>query len=420
MPDDRGGGQAAVEQRAGRSPQLQHALSALERISGALTVTTEGVDVLLQTIVQTVVDVFNCSFVFVVIVSDGGEVCAMYPPSDTGRPFPGASCITERTILGSGPRVPCQAVGGCPCDFPRNLVTVPMSRDGLLEGSISLSTSGDSVLDDYNASVLQVLANQATVAIQNARLFEESQQLRQRAEDLYREALDRRQAAERKHRELERAQDEIAAMERDQIISAERERIVRQLHDDVAQILSGIGLNVEWCRQQLPAETVVQERLSCLKQLARDGLYEIRHALLGLSPTRVTELGLAEAVQRLVDDFQRISRIQAEFLVHGSARDSGNGVANALYHICQEALYNVFKHARASQVRTELSFGPDTVRVMVIDDGVGFVASEPVGEGSRITFGLRNMRSRAVELGGDVTIERNGDRGTRVTAWIPG
>ena len=403
-----------------REPELDRALSALERISRALTVTTQGVDVLLQTIVRTVAEVFDCPFVFLVVRHGENERYAMYPPSDHERPFPGAWCITERTLLATGPmEVACRAAEGCPCDYPRNLVTVPMSRDGSLEGSISLHTSGDSELDEYNSSVLQVLASQAAVAVENARLFEESQELRRRAEDLYREAIEQKQAAERKRRQLEMAQDEIAAMEREQIVSDERERIARELHDDVAQILVSIGLNVEWCRHQLPADAVLQERLSCLKKLAREGLYEIRHALLGLSPTRVTELGLVEALTKLVDDFEQISRIHAELAITGQPRRKTDGTANALYHICQEALYNVFKHARAEHVRVVVDFQPDVVVVEIVDDGVGFGLSEDGAE-PEVTYGLRNMRSRAQELGGRVAIERDGDRGTRVTACIPG
>jgi signal transduction histidine kinase len=411
-----------------RSVQVQEVdrtLSSLERISRALTVTTEGVNVLLQTVVDTVADVFDCPFVFLVVRNGDRELCAMHPRRDLsapgGRPFAGAWCITEQTLLETGPmQVVCQASEGCPCEFPRNLITVPMSRDGVLQGAIALHTSGDADLDDYNSSVLQVLANQATVAIQNARLFEESQQLRRHAEELYLDAEEQRQEAERKRRELEMAQDEIAAMEREQIVSDERERIARELHDDVAQILASIGLNVEWCRQQLPADSVLQERLACLKQLARDGLYEIRHTLLGLSPTTVTELGLTGALEKLVDDFQRISRISAAIQVCGQPRSSENGNANALYHICQEALYNVFKHARAEQVQVRLVFEPDAVLVTVVDDGVGFGSAGPGEDGPTVTFGLRNMKARAEELGGRVTIERAGDRGTRVTARIPG
>jgi signal transduction histidine kinase len=400
-----------------RGLEPDRTLLVLERISRALTVTTEGVEVLLQTIVRTVAEVFDCPFVFLVVMIGDTERHAVYPVPDRDRRVPGPWCVTDTTFLETGSmQVVCSAPEGCPCGRLRNLITVPMSPDGRLGGSISLHTSGDRDLDEYTASVLQVLANQAMVAVENARLFEESQELRHQAEDLCEEALQQKRTAERRNRELELARDEIAAMEREQIVGAERERIARKLHDDVAQILVSIGLNVEWCRQYLPADPVLQERLSCLKMLAKEGLYEIRHTLLGLSPTRVSELGLTEALGKLVDDFAQISRIPAELEVVGSPRRNRDGTASALYHICQEALYNVFKHAQAGKVQVTVGYGADSVGVVIVDDGIGMGSCPP----GPATFGLRNMRARAEELGGHVAFDRGDGHGTRVTAQIPG
>lgn len=403
MPVMRGTAERAGDTGGSSVREADHALSALEQISRALTVTTQGVPVLLQTIVETVATVFDCPFAFLVVKNGDSELFAMYPPRPAdagGQLFPEAWCITEQTLAATGPgQVVCRAAEGCPCVLPRNLITVPMSRDGLLQGSISFHVTGDSGLDEHNSSILQVLANQAAVAIQNARLFEET---------------------ERKRRELEAAQDEIDAMAREQIISAERERIARELHDDVAQILAGIGLNVEWCRQQLPPDSVVQERLACLKQLARDGLYEIRHALQGLSPGIVTQVGLVGALEKLVHDFRHMSRITVAVEVGGELRAAPQGVEIALFHICREALYNVFKHAHADRVDVSLIFEPDAVLLSVVDDGVGLGSPGPEDDGPVLTFGLANMRSRAAELGGELRIEPGGDRGTRVSARIPG
>ena len=408
--------------------RLDRTLSSLERISHALTTTTQGVTVLLQTIVKTVAEVFDCPFVFLVVKDGYKELCAMYPPRRAKSEAAEAEileqrwCITEQTLLESGSmRVTCMAREGCPCEHIRNVVTVPMmSRDGVLEGSISLQTSGDRDLDEYDASILQILANQATVAIQNARLFEESQHLRAQAEELYRTAVEQKREAERKRRELEMAQDEIDSMEREQIISAERERIARELHDDVAQILSSIGLNLEWCRQHLPTQSPVQERITCLKQLARNGLYEIRNAILGLSPTHIVELGLAGALEKLVSDFENISRIAAKIKVTGTSQHSTNGVEYALYHICQEALYNVFKHAHAQSVQVQLAFESDATILAVTDDGIGISAGLPGQEPPAVTFGLKNMKARVEELGGILTITHGESGGTRVAVRIPG
>ncbi|MBI5033892.1 MAG: GAF domain-containing sensor histidine kinase [Chloroflexi bacterium] len=407
--------------------RLDRALASLERISHALTTTTQGVEVLLQTIVKTVAEVFGSQFVCLTIKTGYKELSAIYPPVKSNGDgtetnfLAQAWCVTEQTLVeSSSMRVKCRAREGCPCEQIRNVVTVPMSREGILEGSISLQINDDHDMDEYDSSTLQILANQATIAIQNARLFEESQYLRDQAEGLYRIALEQKNEAERKRRELEMAQDEIDAMEREQIISTERERIARELHDDVAQILSSIGMNLEWCRQHLPPDSPIEERIVLLKQLARNGLYEIRNAILGMSPVNIAELGLAESLEKLVGDFEKLSRIPTHLDVNGEPRHPADGVANALYHICQEALYNVFKHAQAQHVNITLTFEPMGTILSVVDDGIGISTGTSGVEPSVVKFGLKNMISRTEQLKGTLTISRGEEKGTRVEARIPG
>ena len=123
--------------------RLDRTLSSLERISHALTTTTQGVTVLLQTIVKTVAEVFDCPFVFLVVKNGYKELCAIYPPleaksdNDQAEILEQRWCLTEQTLIESGSmRVNCMASENCPCVHIRNIVTVPMSRDGILEGSI--------------------------------------------------------------------------------------------------------------------------------------------------------------------------------------------------------------------------------------------------------------------------------------------
>jgi signal transduction histidine kinase len=402
------------------------ALASLERISHALTTTTQGVDVLLQTIVKTVAEVFGSSFVYLVISNGSKELSAIYPPIDVQAEagemqiLQRGWCIAEQSLIGSGSmRVKCMARDSCPCETIGNVITVPMSREGILEGSISLQTNDDNDLNEYDASTLQILANQATVAIQNARLFEESQYLRAQAEELYRLAVEQKNEAERKRRELEMAQDEIDAMERQQIISTERERIARELHDDVAQILSSIGMNLEWCRQQIEPDSPVFGRMGLLKQLARNGLYEIRNAILGMSPLVVSTLGLQAAIEKLVGDFENISRIETTVVIQGVPRQLPDDAGNALYHICQEALHNVYKHAQATHVTVQLQFEENHVVLTVADNGIGIPANLSIEQNSLATFGLKNMIKRAEEFGGTLSIRRANPKGTCITAYIP-
>lgn len=417
---------ALYERTRVQAERLDRAMSSLACISHALTTTTQGVDVLLDTIAQTIAKVFSSTFVLVIDDDGRKERRVIHWPigpqvSDLRKTLlEYVSCVTEQMLSEKRPVQVNSVSGNCqPGEQAGKILCVPMLREGSLVGTICLQTSEDRDFDMYDVATLQILGNQAAVAIQNAELFEDSQRLRARAEELYRVALEQKNEAERKRRELQAALAEISIMEREQILSAERERIARELHDRVAQILSSIGLNLEWCRQHLPPDSLVQERIVCLKQLARNGLFEIRNTILELSSASIAEVGLVAALEKLVGDFEKISWITAAFEVHSEIWRPAISLEDALYHICQEALYNVFKHARARRVEVSLAFEPKTLILTVTDDGIG-IDPEVIEQGGQgVTFGLKNMFKRAEEVGGSLSIDRLDGKGTRIVARIP-
>lgn len=409
---DAGSAFAIAERPRAQARGLELSVSSLEAISQALTLTTEGVDVLLQTIARTVAEIFDASCVSVVVNSGYKQRRAIYETGGGHQEMLPAALPENIRGLNDGDLGHVSAKG--------DIVCVPMLKDGRPEGWIRLKTTAARELDANEAAMLQTLATQSLAAIQNAKQFEESLYLHAQTEELYRIAVQQKNEAERKQVELQAALDEIDSMEREQIISAERERIARGLHDDVAQILVSMGLNLEWCRQHLPAESPVQERLTCLKDLARTGLFEVRNAILGLSSVNISELGLPTALENLVGDFEKISRLPSAFQMEGATRQLPLEVDNALYYIAQEALYNVFKHARASHVHVKLVFESEAMTLTVTDDGIGIGKCQDGERRSTVTFGTKNMLRRAEELGGSLLIGDAEGKGTRVVARIPG
>lgn len=417
---------ALYERSRLQAERLDQAISSLECISHALTTTTQGVDVLLQTIARAIAEVFGSSFALL-ISDDGGQ-----EPRIVHRPIGEPASMLRDNLLKLVPGATQQMVStlrpvwissiseNCrPRDEADNILCVPMMREGTLVGTICLQTGEERDLDEYDSATLQILANQAAVAIQNAQLFEESQRLKAKAEELYRMAVEQKDEAERKKRELQAALAEIDTMEREQIINAERERIARDLHDSVAQILTSIGINLEWCRKHLPPDSSIEERIVLLKRLARNGLYEIRNAILELSSADIAEVGLVAAVEKLVGDFEKIAGITAAFEAQGEARRPAIDVEDALYHVCQEALYNIFKHAQARQVDVNLAFALDGLTLTITDDGIGIEPGVIEQTGQGVTFGLSNMFNRTVEVGGTLSVSRVDGKGTRVIARIP-
>lgn len=437
---------AKVKELELNAQRLERALASLKSISQALTTTTRGVDALLQALVKAIARLFDAEYAVIMVGDEIGATravrcgcsselgfrCVWSDEVDTESVV---RCVYERSpepmsaVPPSGIRNLAKVVmrqskpdiedGSAVAGEGRATLCVPMFREEEVVGTICLQSRQGCDFLKSDVDILQTLANQAAVAIENAELFEESQRLRAQAERLYRIALEQKEEAERKSRELESARNRLDKVQREKILSEERNRIARELHDSVAQRLTSIGLNLEWCRQQLPQDSVVYERLLSLKRMARHGVYEIRQAIFELSEVDIRELGLITALQKSMAGFQKITGIEAHFEVQGDPRRLPLAMENALYRIAQEALYNVFKHAQATRVDLEVSFWPEKVSLSVTDNGVGI--PEHVIDGCRdgLTFGLKNMVERAQELQGYLKVVNLNGHGTRITATIP-
>lgn len=405
---------ALYERSRLQAVRLDQAISALASISRALTTTTQGVEVLLQTILQSITNVFDPPFVILISMENDNRQRIVHGPAAAP-----AGERLERLLTRIAAATEQMAATLQPVEID-HFLCVPMIGEERLVGVISLQINEERGMDDYDLATCQILASQAAVAIQNAQLYEESRRLQSRSEKLYRLALEQKEKAERKRRALQAALAEIDTMERKQIISMERERIARDLHDRVAQLLTSIGINLEWCRQHLPPESPLRERMLLLKGLARNGLYEIRSAILGLTSADVAEVGLAAALEKLVGDFEKIAGIEAALEVQGSGCRVEIGVKDALYHVCREALHNVFKHARARRVTVSLTYSAQSVTLAVVDDGCGIdrTAVEQIDRPG-VSLGLTNMTQRITLFEGNLSVNSVNGSGTRLLACIP-
>lgn len=272
-------------------------------------------------------------------------------------------------------------------------------------GALAVVPAPDMVIDEREQLVLQTLANQAAVAIDNALLYQEAQ--RRRAE------------LEVKHRELEQASRWLQVARHNEIVNAERNRIARELHDSVAQHLLSIGMNLEWCRAQLTPGSAVYERVQIAKELARHAVERIRTAIFELSTISGRDTDLPTALRDLAHEFTQATRLPVRLRVLGTARRLREPDEHALYQIAQESLFNAFKHAQARQVNLTLRFTAEAVLLTVSDNGVGIPDTALSRRGEPGHFGIRNMRERARELGGTFAIRRRRSGGTEVRVRIP-
>jgi two-component system, NarL family, sensor histidine kinase DevS len=198
----------------------------------------------------------------------------------------------------------------------------------------------------------------------------------------------------------------------------ERERIGMDLHDGVIQSIYAVGLTLEHARLLLNEDSAqaqhrIEQAISDLNSTIRD----IRAYILDLRPRQLHNENLMQGVLRLVSEFR------ANTLVEVNIQGPSDGLtglpdaqAIALFHICQEALANIAKHARAKQVNVTLWYTAGRALIEVQDDGRGFDV-----EKVRLTLGhgLSNMQTRARNVGGDVDFTSEPEGGTTVLAWVP-
>jgi signal transduction histidine kinase len=257
---------------------------------------------------------------------------------------------------------------------------VPIRTTDRQLGQIYLTKKpGGSEFTADDEKIIQMLAAYAAAAVQNARLHENSQRL--------------------------------AVLE-------ERDRIGMDLHDGIIQSIYGIGLSLETILHAMEddpdnAKESLKLAMNGLNQTIRD----IRSYILDLRPRMMGDDGLVNGLKRLSAEF-RVNTL-AEISLTGVDIDLNNfpeAHATVLFHICQEALANIAKHARAKNVQISLWSTEDRVLMEINDDGNGF---EMEKMNINIGHGLANMQTRAQSVGGEVDISSVLNEGSTILVWVP-
>jgi len=246
------------------------------------------------------------------------------------------------------------------------------------------------LFDAVNASLVRILALGA-IGFMITELRNQ-----QRAE---RQAL---QEANKKLEEYALDSEKLAA-------SRERNRIARDLHDTLAHTLSGLSIQLE------AAVTVVGENNEHLKNLLdkarktiRVGLNETRRSLEALRASPLEDSGLLPALQHMIEGARERTDIAMKISLPTEKPDWSIPLEEAIYRIAQEALENTIRHSNATEVKLEMRGDSENLHMEIEDDGKGFNAEFPGGEGH---FGLKGIRERALAIGGNLVIDSQPDRG---------
>lgn len=230
---------------------------------------------------------------------------------------------------------------------------------------------------------------------------------------------------ERTNTALQQALDENAALHAQLLVQAreagvadERRRLAAEIHDTIAQGLTGIiaQLQVVGSAPDLATARIHLDRAS---DLARHSLGEARRSVQNLAPVALENDGLPEALKKTVAEWGERTGVRAEFTVTGTAEQLHEEISATLLRIAQEALSNASRHAHATRLGLTLTFLGDEVILDIRDDGRGF---DPLALPARSTaagFGLDGMRARAERVAGALTVESEPGHGTALSARVP-
>jgi PAS domain S-box-containing protein len=223
----------------------------------------------------------------------------------------------------------------------------------------------------------------------------------------------------RSETELRRSKDELGALANaaNQAREQEKTRIARELHDELAQALTALKMDVAWARKRLPAELAELDRkLVRVEETLNETVAATRRIAADLRPMMLDDLGIAAAAEWLVENFTARSGVHCNLSLDISEEDIPRDHATALFRILQESLTNIARHARATAVDVAIFRGEHALGLEVRDNGQGF--SGAIG-GAPQTFGILGIKERALALGGQLTIDSSAGRGTRIEVCLP-
>jgi len=207
----------------------------------------------------------------------------------------------------------------------------------------------------------------------------------------------------------------------DQGVSAERRKIAQELHDGLAQELTGVVLALEGCQRALDKDpALLGPQLAKASRDARATLMDVRQYMTALRQSETGGLNLPVTLGRLVDDLRRQTGLHVQMEESGQSRALDAAVERAIIRIVGEALRNVAQHAGATTAKVALLYDQDGVVVTVEDDGKGFDVEETFrGAEDRGHFGVVGMRERAEAAGGQLVVRSEPGKGSIVRSSIP-
>jgi signal transduction histidine kinase len=273
---------------------------------------------------------------------------------------------------------------GFPPNHPpmRSLLGVPITGRGRVFGDLYLTDKdGGGPFDDEDERVLTVLASQAAVAVENARL----------------------------HDEAERAAQELRRFE----VLEDRERIAKELHDGVIQSLFAVGMSLQGLATMATDQETTRRLEAAVEDVDR-AIRDLRNYIFGLRPGVLADRQLDQALKELASEFGARTDVATVVDVDAEVASELSSRASDVVQLVREALSNVGRHAEAATCRVSLFRRPEGAVLEIDDDGRGFDVDDATSG-----MGLSNLRDRVDAMGGSFDISSVLGDGTTVRIVLP-
>jgi signal transduction histidine kinase len=228
--------------------------------------------------------------------------------------------------------------------------------------------------------------------------------------------LEKAHAKQRK--EIEDTQNDLRRLSQRlvQLQEGERRSLSRELHDQVGQTMTALGIQLGSIENlNGKDQEVFRQRLEDLKRLNADAMRSVRDLAMGLRPSMLDDIGLEAALQWQGREFSRHTGVPSQVHVKGSLDPLTDAHRTCIYRVVQEALTNCARHAKAMSVVVSVTADESSINVIVRDDGIGFNSAFA----SRGGLGLLGMRERVQALDGQLNISSRPQGGTTIYVQIP-
>jgi signal transduction histidine kinase len=264
-----------------------------------------------------------------------------------------------------------------------SLIAAPLTVGTRVEGAIVLTHHDPLIFGPRHINLLTVLSSSAALIVRNAQLY---------------------------------------AWSEEKVISEERARMAREIHDGLAQDINFMLMRVQTLQaaDRLGKQIDLAKELEQLNQTLRRDVREVRQTIFALRPVEIEVLGFVPAVEKFVQDFGTANELKLHLNIRGDAGRLTPKSQSALYRLAQEALNNIRKHAQAANVWLDLEMDSTWAIMVVRDDGKGFdmIRALDAARG-RGSVGILQMRERTERAGGTFEIQTYEGQGTTIRVTLP-